>query len=371
MLLFTPGPTPVPERIRQAMAAPTIHHRTPEFKEIFLEARELLIELLKMEDAVMFASTGTGAMEAALTNLCRRKALVVNSGKFGERFAQIARSFGKEVVELRYPWDTAVKLDDIKEAFRRHPDIDTFCIQICESSGGLRHPYEEATALVKAIDDGVAVIADGITAVGVEPIDTTHIDALIAGSQKALMLPPGLSMVGLSRYGIERVGEGSGYYFNMAKELKKQREGTTAYTAATTLIIGLREVLKIIIKEIGLDELYDRTDRIATAPRVAAEALGFALYPQKPANAMTALYDEEAEKIRDLLKRRYGVAVAGGQEHLKGRLLRINHMGLIEPHEAAWVVNALELALDDLGRRRYEGVANRIFCESYYRILEE
>ncbi|MRJ02375.1 MAG: alanine--glyoxylate aminotransferase family protein [Epsilonproteobacteria bacterium] len=371
MLLFTPGPTPVPERIRQAMAVPTIHHRTPEFTKIFKETRRALISFLKMDDAVVLASTGTGAMEGALTNLCGRKALIVNSGKFGERFVEIARAFGKEVVELRYDWNEAVKLDDIREAMEENPDIDSFFIQICESSGGLRHPVEEAAALVKALNDEVVVVADGITAVGVEPIDTTHIDALIAGSQKALMLPPGLAMVGLSTFAISRLGEGRGYYFNLAKELRKQREGTTAYTAATTLIIGLREVLKILMEEVGLDELYDQTDRRATATRLALEAIGFQLYPQKPAPAMTALYDEDAEAIRKLLKSRYGVNIAGGQGELKGKLLRINHMGLIEPYEAVWVVNALELALEDLGRRSYDGTAVRIFSQSYYKLLGE
>ncbi|BCD62954.1 phosphoserine aminotransferase [Nitratiruptor sp. YY08-26] len=366
MLLFTPGPTPVPERIRQVMALPTIHHRTPEFTKIFKETRELLLDLLKMQDAVMLASTGTGAMEACVTNLCHKKALVVNAGKFGERFVKIAEAFGKEVVELTYPWDTAAKIDDVVQALKEHPDIDAFCIQICESSGGLRHPVEEIAAAIKAHNPDVSIIADGITAVGVEPIDTTNIDALITGSQKALMLPPGLAMIGLSLHALGKIGKGAGFYFNLASELKKQREGTTAYTAATTLVIGLREILHILLKEIGLDEVYDHTDRRATATRVALEALGLAIYPQKPANAMTAIYDEQAEDIRKLLKNRYGVNVAGGQEELKGKLFRINHMGLIEPNEAAWVVNAVEKAMADLGRIEYRGVANKIFNEIYF-----
>ncbi len=366
MLLFTPGPTPVPERVRQAMAVPSLHHRTPEFTKIFKEARELLLDLLKMDDCVMLASTGTGAMEACVTNLCQKKALVVNAGKFGERFAKIARAFGKEVVELCYNWDEPAKIEDVQEALRQHPDIDAFFIQICESSGGLRHPVEDIAAQIKAINPDIAVIADGITAVGVEPIDTTNIDALITGSQKALMLPPGLAMVGLSRFGLRRVGDGAGFYFNLASELKKQREGTTAYTAATTLIMGLREVLHMMIKEVGLDELYDRTDRRATATRVALESIGLRIYPQKPATAMTAIYDEQAEEIRKLLKSRYGVNVAGGQEHLKGKLFRINHMGFIEPYEAAWVVNAVERALSDLGRIEYRGEAQRVFNELYF-----
>ena len=366
MLLFTPGPTPVPERVRQAMATPTIHHRTPEFTKIFLQTRELLLELFGLEDAVMLASTGTGAMEACVTNLCHKKALVVNAGKFGERFGKIAKAFGKELVELRYEWNTPAKVSDVEEALHQHPDIDAFFIQICESSGGLRHPVEEIASAIKAINPDVTVVADGITAVGVEPIDVSNIDALITGSQKALMLPPGLAMIGLSAHALRKIGSGSGFYFNLASELKKQREGTTAYTAATTLIMGLKEVLTMLLREIGRDELYDQTDRRATATRVALEGLGLAIYPKNPANAMTAIVDEQAEEIRKILKNRYKVNVAGGQEHLKGRLFRINHMGFIEPYEAAWVVNAVEMALADLGRLTYEGKANKIFNTIYF-----
>ncbi|BAF70733.1 pyridoxal-phosphate-dependent aminotransferase family protein [Nitratiruptor sp. SB155-2] len=366
MLLFTPGPTPVLERVRQVMAMPTMHHRTPEFSAIFKEARSLLKSLLDMEDAVMLASTGTGAMEACVTNLCREKMLVVNAGKFGERFTKIGQAFGKDVVELKYEWDTPAQKSDILEAIETNPDIDALCIQICESAGGLRHPVEEIAAAVKAVNPDIVVIADGITAVGVEPINTENIDALITGSQKALMLPPGLAMVGLSQDAINRLGKGSGFYFNLASELKKQREGTTAYTAATTLVIGLKEMLTIMLKEIGMDEIYDQTDRRATATRIAMEALGLQLYPKSPANAMTAVYDEQAEDIRKILKNRYGVQVAGGQDHLKGKLFRINHMGIIEPNEAAWVVNAVEKALSDLGRIEYRGEANRIFNTIYF-----
>ena len=366
MLLFTPGPTPVPERVRQAMALPTIHHRTPEFTKIFLEARELLLELFKMKEVIMLASTGTGAMEACVTNLCKKKALVVNAGKFGERFGKIAKAFGKEVVELCYAWDTPAQISDVEKALKENLDIDAFFIQICESSGGLRHPVEDIAATIKAINPEICVVADGITAVGVEPIDVTHIDALIAGSQKALMLPPGLAMIGLSSLALQKIGSGSGFYFNLASELKKQREGTTAYTAATTLIIGLKEILQIMLKEVGIEEIYDQTDRRATATRVALEALGLQIYPKKPANAMTAIYDEEAESIRKILKNRYSVNVAGGQEDLKGKLFRINHMGLVEPNEAMWVVNSIEKTLADLGRIEYRGEAAKIFTQLYY-----
>ncbi len=365
MLLFTPGPTPVPEAVRMAMAGPTIHHRTPEFEAIFKETRARLMRLFGMDECVVLASSGTGAMEACVTNLAVKKVLTVNAGKFGERFGKIADAFGLERVELRYGWETPASVADVEAALADDPDIDALCIQVSESAGGLRHPVEEIAAAVKRIDPKIMVIADGITAVGVEPIDTTHIDALIAGSQKALMLPPGMAMIGLSEGALERIGGGSGYYFNLASEIAKQRKNTTAYTAPTTLIVGLQKILSMI-EEMGYDRFYARTRARALATRAALEAIGCVLYPRSPALSMSAVYDEEADAVRSILKTEFGVNVAGGQDHLKGRLFRINQMGLIPVHESAWVVNAVEWAYDRLDRRPYDGLASKVFNEVYY-----
>ncbi len=370
MLLFTPGPTPVPANVRNAMAGETIHHRTPEFEAIFAEAREKLFALMQTDEVVMLASTGTGAMEAAVTNLCAKKLLNVNAGKFGERFGKIAKAHGLGNIELKYEWDTPAKVEDVMEALEKESDIDAVAIQISESAGGLRHPVEEIAKAIKSKYPDVMVIADGITAVGVEKIDVTHIDALIAGSQKALMLPPGLAIVGLSQAAIQKIGEGKGYYFNLASEIKKQRQNTTAYTAATTLIIGLREILVTIEQNGGLEKLYTDTQKRAQGVRAAIQALGLHIYPKSPANSMTTIDDVHAKEIRDILKKEFGVNVAGGQDHLKGKIFRINQMGLIEPYEAAWVVNAVELALDKLGRRSYEGTANKIFNETLYKVKQ-
>jgi len=366
MLLFTPGPTPVPESVRQAMATPTLHHRTPEFEAIFKEARERLLKLYGMDECVMLASSGTGAMQACVANLCEKKALTVNAGKFGERFGKIVKSMEKELVELTYEWNTPVNLEDVKEALAANPDIDAFFVQVCESAGGLRHPVEEIAAYIKSVNPEIMVVADGITAVGVEPIDVTHIDALVTGSQKALMLPPGLAMIGLSTTAVVKIGAGKDYYFNLASEIKKQQQNTTAYTAATTLIIGLNAIFDEIEKE-GIEALYTATAKRAKATQAALEAIGFEMYPQTPALSMSTVLDEDAEPIRKLLKTKYGVNMAGGQDHLKGKIFRINQMGLIPVYESAWVVNSIELALDELGRRTFDGTASRVFNQTYYK----
>ena len=367
MLLFTPGPTPVPESVRLAMATPTLHHRTPEFEAVFAKTRELLFNLFATDEVVMLASSGTGAMEAAVTNLCKNTLLSVNSGKFGERFGKIALASGLKNVEIKHDWDTPVAVEEVFEAVKNNLDIDAVAIQISESAGGLRHPVEDIAAAIKAIRPEVMVIADGITAVGVERIKVENIDCIIAGSQKALMLPPGLSILGLSSKAIEVIGEGKGYYLNLASEIKKQKQNTTAYTAATTLIIGLKAVLEEIEENGGLGKLYCDTARRAKATRFALEAIGLHSYPKRPARSMTTIDDVDAAPIRKLLKTEFDVNVAGGQDHLTGLIFRINHMGLIDVSEMVWVVNAVELALAKLGRRDFDGTASRVFNEEYFK----
>lgn len=366
-MLLTPGPTPVPEFARKAMSDITIHHRTKEFESIFEKTRNLLLEIYNMPEVLMLASSGTGAMEACVTNLTRKKALTVNSGKFGERFGKICKAFNIDYVELKQEWDTPVSVEEVLNTVKNDSNIDAIFIQVCESAGGLRHPVEEIAKEIKKINSDIMIVADGITALGVEKIDTTNIDALITGSQKAFMLPPGLAMIGLSDKAVTKIEEKpAGYYFNLAIELKNQRKNTTAWTAATTLIMGLGAILEKF-KEIGFENLYKQTTLRAKATQEALKAIGFNIYPKKPANAMTTVYTEQSNEIRKILKNKYNVDIAGGQDHLAGKIFRINHMGLVEDFEAAWAVNATELVLDELGIRTFDGTANRVFAESFYK----
>lgn len=367
-MLLTPGPTPVPEFARVAMSEPTIHHRTPEFEEIFKNTRELLFDIYGMDEVVMLASSGTGAMESCVTNLCASKALTINSGKFGERFGKIAQAHNIEYTEIVNEWNTPVSVEAIKEILTNDSSIDALFMQVCESAGGLRHPVEEVAKAAKEINPNIMIIADGITAVGVEKIDVSNIDALITGSQKALMLPPGLAIIGLSNNAVEKINANAkGYYFNLATEIKKQRTNTTAWTAATTLTIGLKAILEKF-KEIGFDKLYSDTALRAQATRESMLAIGLEIYPKTPANAMTTIISEDyANGVRKILKEKYDVNIAGGQDHLKGKIFRINHMGLVKDYESSWVVNAIELALDELGVRAYDGTANKVFNTVMYK----
>ncbi|MEA2017775.1 MAG: alanine--glyoxylate aminotransferase family protein [Campylobacterota bacterium] len=362
-MLLTPGPTAVPEFVRTAMSDITLHHRTPEFENIFKNTRELLLELFDMPEAVMLASSGTGAMEACVTNLTHKKALTINSGKFGERFGKICDAHNISYTEIKHEWNTPASIEEITNAIENDKDIDAIFIQICESAGGLRHPVEDIAKAVKKIDKNISIIADGITAVGVEKIDTINIDALITGSQKALMLPPGLSMIGFSEEAVAKIeSKPYGYYLNLASEIKKQKTNTTAYTAATTLIIGLGSILNRL-KEDGFENLYTKTALRAKATREAFKAIGLEVYPTKPSNAMTTIYTENSNEIRKVLKEKFDLNIAGGQDHLKGKIFRINHMGLVADYEAVWAVNAVEKAMDELGLRVFDGAANKVFME--------
>lgn len=367
-MLLTPGPTPVPEFVRKAMADITIHHRTPEFEAIFAQTRELLFELYEMDEVIMLASSGSGAMEACITNLTHKKALTINSGKFGERFGKICDAFDIEFTEIKNEWNKAVSVEEVLYALEQDSSIDAIFIQICESAGGLRHPVEEIAQAVKKLNRDIMIVADGITAIGVEKIDTTNLDAVITGSQKALMLPPGLAIIGLSNDAVAKIEKKSrGFYFNLATEIKQQRKNTTAWTAATTLIIGLREILSSIKNNGGFDALYANTALRAKSSREALKAIGCKIYPTSPADAMTTVYTEHAPAIRKILKTKYGVNIAGGQDHIKSLIFRINHMGLVEDNEASWVLNTIELALDELNIREFDGTANKVFSINMFK----
>jgi len=367
-MLLTPGPTPVPEFVRKSMSGQTLHHRTPEFEAIFKHTRELLLELFEMSEVVMLASTGTGAMEACVTNLTQKKALVINSGKFGDRFGKICNSFNIEKNEIKNEWDTPVLVQDVMNILKKDKNIDAIFIQICESAGGLRHPVEQIAIEVKKINKDITIVADAITAIGVEKIDTSNLDAVITGSQKALMLPPGLAIIGLSNKAVKKIEDNPrGYYFNLASEIKEQRKNTTAWTATTTLIIALNTILSHIAKNGSFEELYKKTALRAKATREALKAIGCKIYPKSPANAMTTIYTEDAPKIREILKMKYDVNIAGGQDHIKRLIYRINHMGLIGDFEASWVVNAIELCMDELNLRVFDGTANKVFAHNMFK----
>ncbi len=361
MILATPGPVEIPLFVRETFLGETIHHRTPEFKAILLETLDRFKNITHLPYNVFLSSSGSGAMEAAVINTVKNKALTINAGKFGERWGKICAAHNIDFKEIKYDWDKPAQIDDIIAAIKEDRSIDTLFIQISESAGGLRHPVEDIAAEVKLVNEDIIIVADGITALGVEDIDTSNIDIVIGGSQKAFMLPPGLSMLGVSEKALKRIGKGKGFYFNLANEIKKQSEGSTSFTPATSHIIALNEVLKKL-ESIGLKNHYENTKKRHNALLHSLEELGLSIFPENPALSMAAVYFEKAEELRSILKK-YEVNVAGGQDHLKGKLFRINNMGIIEDYKMAHIINAVELALDELGIRKYDASGVRVYSE--------
>ncbi len=366
MILLTPGPTAVPETVRAAMSTETIHHRTKEFEAIFASTRDMLKKLFGMPEALMLVASGSGAMEAAVLNLTHKKALTVNGGKFGERFGKIAKAFNIDYKEVVVEWGESVSVEAIVNEIKNDSSIDAIFIQISESSTGVRHPVEAIAAEVKKINPAVMIVADGITAVGVEYIDVTNIDCLITGSQKALMLPPGLAMMGLSDAAVAKIeAKPAGFYFNLATELKNQRKNTTAWTAATTLTIGLNKVLADLLEQ-GLENKFREIEKIAKATRAALDAIGLKQYPKNPALSMSTYRLDGANALRKLLQNEFKVNIAGGQDHLNDKIFRINHMGYVEVYHAAWAVEAIEIAMEKLNIRKFDASASRAFARSFY-----
>ncbi|GAA7349853.1 alanine--glyoxylate aminotransferase family protein [Helicobacter pylori] len=369
MLLFTPGPVAISEEMRSSFSQPMPHHRTKDFEKIFQSVRENLKKMTGLEEVLLLSSSGTGAMEASVLSLCQKELLFINAGKFGERFGKIAKAHFIKAHELVYEWDTPAQVDGVLNAFKANPNIDAFCIQACESSGGLRHPVEKIAQAIKETNPNVFVIVDAITALGVEPLEITHIDALIGGSQKAFMLPPAMSLVALSQNAIERIEERNvGFYFNLKSELKNQRNNTTSYTAPILHTLGLQRYFELVQNLGGFEALYRETKKTALATQRAVSALGLKIFPKSPSLSMTTIINEHAKELRNLLKEKYQVQFAGGQEPYKDALIRINHMGIIPVYKSAYALNALELALNDLNLRGFDGVANATFLKQYYGI---
>lgn len=354
--LLAPGPTPIPDAVEKAMAATIIHHRTPEFSKIFNEAREGLKALFGTKnDVLILASSGTGAMEAAVSNLFSpgEKVLVINGGKFGERWINIAKAFGLEAVDLKVEWGKAVKVEAVEQQLKAHPDIQGVLVQASETSTTALHPVRE---LARVTRGGPLLIADGITAVGVfpTPMDEWGIDVLLTGSQKALMLPPGLGFIALNDRAWQRVEKARlpRFYFDLRLERKSQQKGTTAFTPAVSLIFGLKASLKIMQEE-GLDRVYARHERMARATRAAATALGLPLLaPEHPSPAATGIFmpqGVDADKLLDFFRDRMAITFAEGQDQLKGKIIRIAHVGHMGAFDVLVAISALEMGLSKFG----------------------
>ena len=352
--LMTPGPTPVPERVMLAMANPIIHHRTEEFKQVFGEAVELSKRVMKTDnDVVIFSSSGSGAMEAAVSNLLNEGdvAITVNAGKFGERWTKLVRAFGAQPIEIQYEYGDYAKVEDIKKALDNTKGVKALYIQASETSTGTFHPVDEIGLMLKEKYPEVVFVVDGITAYGAIDVKTDEwgIDIGITGSQKALMLPPGLSILSVSEKakGVIRSCKNRFFYFDILGELEA---GAGKFTPAVSLIFGLKTSLEMILGE-GLENVFKRHNALAKAVRGAAKALSLELLSKRPANSLTAIKSPEAISSTRIVEamREFGVDISNGQGSLKGKIFRIAHLGYFDKPDILMCISTLEMVLKKLG----------------------
>ncbi|MBI2206144.1 MAG: alanine--glyoxylate aminotransferase family protein [Candidatus Rokubacteria bacterium] len=355
--LMAPGPTPVPSQVLLAMAQPMIHHRTPAYEALFAEVRAGLERLFQTsQDVIPLACSGSGAMEAALVNTLSAGDVVavVSAGKFGERWVEIARAYGVEVVELKAPYGESVPAERVAETLRSRKDLRAVLTQHSESSTGVLHDVRGYAAVTRATD--ALLIVDAVSSLGIADLrmDTWGVDVVVAGSQKGLMLPPGLAFCALGARAWERAKTSKlpKYYFNLLEERKFVGRNEAHFTPAVSIIIGLREVVKMLEAE-GLPNVFARHDRLARATRAGAAALGLRVFPRAtPSPALTAILAPDgmdSEKIVAAYSETHDITIAGGQGEMKGKVFRLGHMGYAVEMDVIVALATLEQILSDLG----------------------
>jgi aspartate aminotransferase-like enzyme len=355
--LMAPGPTPVPSNVLLAMAQPMLHHRTPEYEALFIEVRAGLKRLFQTgQDVIPFTSSGTGALEAAVCNTLSAgdTVLVLRAGKFGERWEEICRTYGVTVVPMEAPFGHTVSAEVVAETLRRHPYAKAVLMQHSESSTGVLHDVRGIAAVTRGT--GAILVADAVSSLGIADLrmDEWGVDVVVSGSQKGLMLPPGLSFCALSdkAWGHVKASRLPKYYFDIAAERKFVARNECRFTPAVSIVVGLREVLKMLETE-GLPNVFRRHERLARATRSGAEALGLELFAKaQPSPALTAVVAPrgiDSEAVLSTYSTSHNITIAGGQGEMKGRVFRLGHMGYVGDFDVVTALAALEQVLAELG----------------------
>ena len=355
--LFTPGPVEIPPRILHVLGAAPPHHRTDGFRETLKRVTEKLRWLHGTEgEAFLLGASGTGAMEAAVVSVVApgSRALTIAGGKFGERWGSLLTAYGiaHDVIEVE--WGTGVDPDEVARRLDRDPSLATVFATYSETSTGGLHDVEALARVTRA--RGRRIVVDAITGVGVHPLpqDRWGIDVVVCGSQKGLMIPPGIATVSLAPFAKDLI-DGPGlprFYFDLRRYRKSAPLGETPFTPPVSLVLALEESLAMIAEE-GLERVFERHRRVALATRAGAAALGFRLFPKSPSHAVTALEPPagiETSAIVKRLREIHGMVIAGGQDRLKGKIVRVGHMGAYDLDDIDALLAALEECVGALGR---------------------
>lgn len=356
--LLAPGPTPIPPEVLTAMSMPIIHHRSTDFIPVLESAKKGLQWLFQTKnDVLILCSTGTGGMVGSVNNFFspNEKVIVINGGKFGERWTKICQAHELRVQEIKVEWGYTVKPEMVEEALKKDPEIKGVFVQASETSTGVYHDIKALSEIVKKKDNTILIV-DAISALVAHDIKTDEwgIDVMVGGSQKGVMLPPGLAFVSISEKAWKK-GEKAKlprFYFNFKKEQAALSKNQTNFTSAVTLIIGLNESIKLLQKE-GLQNVFKRHELLANATRQAVKAIGLELFSKEsPSNAVTAILAPErldGQAIYKNLKDRYGITAAGGQDKARGKIFRIAHLGYADIFDIIVAVAGIEMVLADMG----------------------
>ncbi len=355
--LLTPGPTPLPNEICLALGKPIIHHRTPQFQAILKEVTEGLKYIFQTTgDVFILTSSGTGAMEAAAVNLLSAQdtAITIQGGKFGERWTEICNSYGIKTEIINVEWGKAVDPGEIENKLKANPKIKAVFTTLCETSTGVTNDIEAIGKIVKNHD--AVLVVDAISGLGAIDLKTDlwSVDVCVSGSQKGLMLPPGLAFISVSKKAWEKINTSKSpkYYFDLKAAKKALSSTDTPFTPAITLIIALAESLKMICED-GLENIFARHKKMADATKAAVKALRMELFaPTASSDVVTAVkvpQGLDGEKLVKTMRDTYGVTIAGGQSELKGKVFRIAHMGFIEEFDIIAGISCLEKVLYQMG----------------------
>jgi aspartate aminotransferase-like enzyme len=347
----------VPEETLLELAKPQVYHRTAQSRQLLAEIQEDLKYVFCTRNLVVpLTCAGSGGMEAALANCVPPggKAICLMAGRFGERWRSLCKAFGVEAVGVTAPWGQAIAPEQLAQALKQHPDAQAVCATLSETSTGVRHDVEAFGKLTAATD--AALLVDSISGLGVTECRTDDwgIDLNITGSQKALMLPPGLAFVSVSDKAWRKIDANPSprlFYFDLKKYRESLKGGDTPFTPANGLLRGLRVSLKKIRAE-GIEQVWARHARVAAAARAGVQALGLEVFPAVPVEGLTVFKVPEGidgQALLNDLEKKYGLKMAGGQDALKGRIVRLGHMGYTDAFDVLAALSGLELVLLEMG----------------------
>ncbi len=356
--LLAPGPTPVPAEVLLSMAMPIIHHRSPDFLPVLDSAKKGLQWLYQTKnDVLILCSTGTGGMVGAANNFFSQgdKVLVINGGKFGERWTKICKNYGLDVDEITLEWGYAVKPEIIEEKLKKNQGIKGVFVQASETSTGVYHDIQSLASIVKRYENTLLIV-DAISALAAHDLKTDEwgVDIMVGGAQKGLMLPPGIAFVSVSEKAWEmaKTSKLPRFYFDFKKERENLSKNQTNFTSPVTLIIGLNSSLKMLQAE-GLENVFKRHEKLALTTRKSVQALGLELYAKEsPSNAVTAIMTPpgiDGQSVYKNLREKYGITAAGGQDRARGKIFRIAHLGYVDKFDVITAIAGIEMVLKGMG----------------------